>query len=49
VVHENLREEELRCSAVKLFGILEVAVELFRGKFIKISIDFRYSTQQWPE
>jgi hypothetical protein len=34
--HENPLEEEGRRRAVKLFGILEVAVELFRRKFIKM-------------
>jgi hypothetical protein len=24
-------------------------VELFRIKFIKVTIDLQYSTQQWPE
>jgi hypothetical protein len=36
-------------KAVKVFGIVEVAVELYKKKFIKVSIDLRYSTQQSPE
>jgi hypothetical protein len=48
-IHENPREEERHRKAVKLFGIMEVAVELLRRKIMKVPIDLRYSTQQWPE
>jgi hypothetical protein len=48
-VLENPPEEELNRKAVKLFEMMEVAVELFRRKLIKVSNDLLYSTQQWPE